>query len=66
MSQERLNGLTTLCIEKRLLDEIDIDTILDWNGMLFLTPSRGQSCILFETEGSTSSRSTRVYDTRWP
>jgi hypothetical protein len=29
MSQERLNGLTTLCIEKRLLDEIDIHTIID-------------------------------------
>jgi len=29
MSQERLNGLATLCIEKRLLDEIDIETIID-------------------------------------
>jgi len=29
MSQERLNGLATLCIDKRLLDEIDIDTIID-------------------------------------
>jgi len=29
MSQERLNGLATLCIEKRLLDEIDIDTIIN-------------------------------------
>ncbi|XP_066380913.1 uncharacterized protein [Miscanthus floridulus] len=29
MSQERLNGLATLCIEKRLLDKIDIDTILN-------------------------------------
>jgi hypothetical protein len=29
MSQERLNGLTTLCIEKRLLNEIDINTIID-------------------------------------
>jgi hypothetical protein len=28
MSQERLNGLATLCIEKRLLDEIDIDSIV--------------------------------------
>ena len=28
MSQERLNGLATLCIEKNLLDEIDIDTIV--------------------------------------
>jgi hypothetical protein len=27
MSQERLNGLATLCIEKQLLDEIDIETI---------------------------------------
>ncbi|EEC69513.1 uncharacterized protein [Oryza sativa Japonica Group] len=29
MSQERLNGLATLCIEKKLLDEIDIDAIVD-------------------------------------
>jgi hypothetical protein len=29
MSQQRLNGLTTLCIEKQLLDEIDIETIID-------------------------------------
>jgi hypothetical protein len=28
MSQERLNGLATLCIEKKLLDEIDIDSIV--------------------------------------
>ncbi|PNT61430.1 hypothetical protein BRADI_5g15112v3 [Brachypodium distachyon] len=28
MSQERLNGLATLCIEKKLLDEIDIDPII--------------------------------------
>ena len=28
MSQERLNGLATLCIEMGLLDEIDIDTII--------------------------------------
>ena len=28
MSQERLNGLATLCIEKNLVDEIDIDTIV--------------------------------------
>ncbi|KAG2583658.1 hypothetical protein PVAP13_6KG198312 [Panicum virgatum] len=28
MSQEKLNGLATLCIEKGLLDEIDIDTII--------------------------------------
>ena len=28
MSQERLNGLATLCIEKILVDEIDIDTIV--------------------------------------
>uniref|UniRef100_A0A0A8Y3Q0 HAT C-terminal dimerisation domain-containing protein n=1 Tax=Arundo donax TaxID=35708 RepID=A0A0A8Y3Q0_ARUDO len=27
-SQERLNGLATLCVEKRLLDEIDIDSII--------------------------------------
>jgi hypothetical protein len=29
MSQERLNDLATLCIEKKLLDDIDIDSILD-------------------------------------
>jgi hypothetical protein len=29
LSQERLNSLATLCIEKRLLDEIDINTIID-------------------------------------
>uniref|UniRef100_A0A8I6X682 HAT C-terminal dimerisation domain-containing protein n=1 Tax=Hordeum vulgare subsp. vulgare TaxID=112509 RepID=A0A8I6X682_HORVV len=29
MSQERLNGLATLCIEKQLLDEIYIDPIID-------------------------------------
>ena len=29
ISQERLNELAILCIEKRLLDEIDIDTIMD-------------------------------------
>ena len=29
MSQERLNGLATLCIEKKLLDEIDIDAIIN-------------------------------------
>jgi hypothetical protein len=29
MSQERLNGLATLCIEKKLLDDINIDSILD-------------------------------------
>ncbi|KAI4982488.1 hypothetical protein ZWY2020_022980 [Hordeum vulgare] len=28
MSQERLNGLATLCIEKKMLDKIDIDTII--------------------------------------
>ena len=28
MSQEKLNGLAILCIEKKLLDEIDIDTII--------------------------------------
>jgi hypothetical protein len=31
MSQERLNGLATLCIEKQLLDDIDIEsTIADF------------------------------------
>jgi hypothetical protein len=29
MTQERLNGLVTLCIEKKLLDEIDINSIID-------------------------------------
>jgi len=29
MSQERLNGLATLYIEKKLLDEIDIDAIIN-------------------------------------
>ena len=29
MSQERLNGLATLCIEKKLLDEVDINGIID-------------------------------------
>ena len=29
MSQERLNGLATLCIEKLLLDQIDLNTIVD-------------------------------------
>nr|TKW14774.1 hypothetical protein SEVIR_5G188900v2 [Setaria viridis] len=28
MTQERLNGLATLCIEKKLLDEIDINSII--------------------------------------
>jgi hypothetical protein len=28
MSQERLNVLATLCIEKKLVDEIDIDSIV--------------------------------------
>ena len=28
MTQERLNGLATLCIEKQLLDDIDIDPII--------------------------------------
>ncbi|KAI3729948.1 hypothetical protein L6452_18621 [Arctium lappa] len=29
MSQERLNGLAILCIEKDILDSIDLDTIID-------------------------------------
>jgi hypothetical protein len=28
MSQERLNGLASLCIEKKLLDEIDINSVI--------------------------------------
>lgn len=27
MSQERLNGLATLCIEKKLLDDVNIEAI---------------------------------------
>jgi hypothetical protein len=29
MSQERLNGLTSLCIDKKLLDEININSVID-------------------------------------
>jgi hypothetical protein len=29
MSQERLNGLATLCIEKKLLDKVDINIIIN-------------------------------------
>jgi hypothetical protein len=29
MSQERLNDLATLCIEKKLLDEINVNKIID-------------------------------------
>jgi hypothetical protein len=29
MTQERLNYLATLCIKKKLLDEIDINSIID-------------------------------------
>ena len=29
MSQERLNGLTILCIEKNMLEHIDVDTIIN-------------------------------------
>jgi hypothetical protein len=29
ISQERLNGLATICIEKKLLDEINIETIIN-------------------------------------
>ena len=29
MSQDRLNGLATLCIEKKLLDKINIDAIIN-------------------------------------
>ena len=29
MSQERLNGLATLCIEKDKLDEINTDVVID-------------------------------------
>jgi hypothetical protein len=29
MSQERLNGLASLCIEKKVLNDIDINSIID-------------------------------------
>uniref|UniRef100_J3N7P6 HAT C-terminal dimerisation domain-containing protein n=1 Tax=Oryza brachyantha TaxID=4533 RepID=J3N7P6_ORYBR len=29
MSQERLNGLATLCIEKGMLDQIDMNTVIN-------------------------------------
>ena len=29
MSQERLNGLAILCIDKNMLKNIDVDTIID-------------------------------------
>jgi hypothetical protein len=29
MSQERLNGLATLCIEKKLLDKVDSNIIIN-------------------------------------
>jgi hypothetical protein len=29
ISQERLNGLATLCIEKKLLDKVDNNTIIN-------------------------------------
>ena len=29
MSQESLNGLATLCIEKKLLDDVNIEAIID-------------------------------------
>ena len=29
MSQERLNGLATICIEKDLLDKVNVDTIIN-------------------------------------
>jgi hypothetical protein len=29
MSQERLNGLATLCIENKLLDDVNIEAIID-------------------------------------
>jgi hypothetical protein len=29
MSQERLNGLATCCIERNMLDNIDLDTVID-------------------------------------
>jgi hypothetical protein len=29
MSQEKLNGLPSLCIEKKLLDEININSVID-------------------------------------
>jgi hypothetical protein len=29
ITQERLNGLAILCVEKKLLDEIDLNNIID-------------------------------------
>jgi hypothetical protein len=29
MSQDRLNGLATLCIEKKILNEVDSNTIIN-------------------------------------
>jgi hypothetical protein len=29
LTQERLNGLAILCVEKKLLDEIDLNNIID-------------------------------------
>jgi hypothetical protein len=29
MNQQKLNGLATLCIEKKLLDVVDIDPIIN-------------------------------------
>jgi hypothetical protein len=42
MSQERLNGLATLCIEKNMLDQIDVDTIIDD----FASRNARRSCFL--------------------
>ena len=42
MSQERLNGLATLCIEKDMLDEIDVDTIIED----FASRNARRSCFL--------------------
>ena len=38
MSQERLNGLAILCIEKNMLDNIDIDSII--NDFAFINARR--------------------------
>lgn len=45
MSQERLNGVATLCMEKKLLDKIDIDTIISYFAFRILEESFNVICI---------------------